>query len=82
MVYLLEFHFPYTKETVPKAFIESKELLNHLVVLLQSELDRSGLDKHICIVISDSDCLDDTFIIRKEMDLIIFICQFKKQYCL
>lgn len=82
MVYLLEFHFPYTKETVPKALIDSQELLNHLTMLLRLELNKSGLDRHICLVTSDSDSLYDIFTIKKEADVIMFIFQFKKQYCL
>lgn len=81
-MYLLEFHFPYTKETVPKVLVESQELLNHLIHLLQMELYKGRLDKHIRVVTSRSDCRDDIPIIGRGIDIIMFIHQFKKQYCL
>ncbi|MGE6347959.1 hypothetical protein ACQKIY_25205 [Bacillus mycoides] len=82
MVYLLEFHFPYTKETVPKALIESEELLSYLVQSLHMELKRNRLDKYISVVTSNSECRDDVSIISREFDVFMFIYQFKKQYCL
>lgn len=81
-MYLLEFHFPYTKETVPKTLVESQKLLNHIVRFLQIELCRGRLDKHIIIVTSVSGYRDDIPIIGREIEVIMFIHQFKKQYCL